>query len=500
MIAALLYFLIFAFLIYKNAFFGLFRDAVISKKQILILFIGKCIAVPVFYWIYEWKYGGVERFDAGLYLKDSEILYQLAFHNTVDFLKLFLGIGEIPSTSDSFTEFLGKTANWDDGVSYRLLFNDNRSVIRLHVLFHFFSFHHYFVHALFSCFIGFVGIFWIYKALRNFFTGKEWYFLLVFCYLPNTWLFSGALLKEPILFFNIGAILLLTNFLFSNNFNVLKKSGFIFLILILIVCLRPQVSFPLWVLYFLFRMVIHYRILYPAFAYVAACIALTTFGAMLFGSVKSISFFQYLNSKQTEFVEVMNGGYFLKDEVKFVYLPHRHDWIKEDSLNGEKRYRIVKDATFHYRLDRDQSIKHICKRNADTTTAYKLIYELIPAQSGFATDTLTLTFKDVATISKSMAYGLFLPLRFNSLVNSIVSLENLVLLFSFLLLLGLIYTRKQKVYLLFILLLTLFFIFLFGFTTPNTGAIVRYRSVIVPFLVSVIIYVSKRSHAPNTVS
>jgi hypothetical protein len=499
-IAAIIYFIVFAFLIYKHAFFGLLDSRYFSRKQLVYVFTAKVLAVPAFYLIYKWKYGGLEQFDAGLYLKDSKILYDLAFHNTGDFLKLFFGFGEPSPLSDSYTGFLAKTANWDEGVSYRLLFNDNRSIIRLHTLLHFISFHEYFVHALFSCFIGFVGIFWIVKSLADLFPGKELKVLLVFCFLPNTWLFSGALLKEPLMLFNLGAIMLLTNALFLSDTTVAKKTLAVFAIMILIVYLRPQMSAPVFFLYTVFRMLKQFKIRFPVFAYVMVCIVMVLFGALVFDSLKSKSLFAYLNNKQTEFVEVMNGGYFLKDEVKFVYLPHRSDWIRMDSSSGKKTYRINQGAQFHYRLDRDQSIKYFCKSNADTLTAYELIYELVPARSGFRSDTLAGTWRDVLTITRSMAYGLFLPLKADSVIDLVVSAENLLLLFSFVLLLMGIYLRKHKLPLVFLLMLALYFIFLFGFTTPNTGAVVRYRSVVMPFLVTALFYGVKPDNQSDSVS
>jgi hypothetical protein len=51
----------------------------------------------------------------------------------------------------------------------------------------------------------------------------------------------------------------------------------------------------------------------------------------------------------------------------------------------------------------------------------------------------------------------------------------------------------------FILLTILFFVFLFGFTTPNTGAVVRYRSVVMPFLVTFMFYGARKYHKSDTV-
>ena len=500
MIPALIYFLLILFFIYRNNFFGLFKDEVIRAKKVVLLFAAKCLAIPVFYLIYQWKYGGIDKFDAGLYLKDSEILYHLAFYNSGDFLKLLFGMGDISPLSESYTQFVAKTANWDEGVSYRLLFNDNRSVIRIHTLIHFVSFHSYFVHALFSCFIGFTGIFWIYRSMADIFKGKEFLFLLTFCFLPNTWLFSGALLKEPLVLFNIGAVMLLINRLMKREDNAVRSFLFVLAIILLIVYLRPQITLPIALLYILFRCVQRFHVRFPSLIYLSVTWIGLVIAAWMFSVIKGKTVSSYLNAKQTEFVEVMNGGYFLKDDVKFVYLPHRPDWLKTDTAGGEYRYRIARGAQFHYRMDANQSIKHVCRQNADTLTRYKMIYELVPARSGFDADTLSGTLRDIKAISNAMAYGLFLPLKFDNLLSLVISAENLLLLFSFIVLILGIYARRNKLPLVFILTLTLFFIFLFGFTTPNTGAVVRYRSVVMPFLVCVLFYANRRTNKSETVS
>ena len=92
---------------------------------------------------------------------------------------------------------------------------------------------------------------------------------------------------------------------------------------------------------------------------------------------------------------------------------------------------------------------------------------------------------------KSVAYGLFLPLKFSSVLDVAVTLEHLLLAFCLVVSLAGVRYKKQKLPVLFFISMVLFFAFLFGFATPNTGAIVRYRSVVMPFLLASAVYILK---------
>lgn len=491
MILTLIYFSILTFLIYRNGFFGIFKDAAISKKYFALAFVIKCLAIPVFYFIYEIKYGGISKFDAGIYLEDAKQIQAIAFDSPLNYLKVLLGWHDESKLTELYQQHIANTTNWDEGLSYRLFFNDNRSVIRLHSLFCFLSFGNYFVHALFSCFLSFIGIALIYRSLKSYFEGKELWLLLCFIVLPNLWLFTGALLKEPLVVFNLGLIFLCIDKIYSTGYSVVKKIGYGVLLLFVCYYLKPQVSVPVAIFFALFRMSERFGGNRKILLYASSLLLLFVLSIFSFRYIKGRGITDFLNIKQREFVEVMNGGYFLKDEVKFVHLPHDSLLLMKIKEGDSLRYSIKAGSTFHYWLDRDQSIKHFCANNADTSTKYTLIYELIPARSGFMIDSLTTGIKGIFPIMKSVAYGLFLPLKFSSVLDVAVTLEHLLLAFCLVVSLAGVRYKKQKLPVLFFISMVLFFAFLFGFATPNTGAIVRYRSVVMPFLLASAVYILK---------
>ncbi|MGZ4099982.1 MAG: hypothetical protein ACXVNM_13935, partial [Bacteroidia bacterium] len=77
MTAFIVYVLIFCWLIYKNDFFGIFKDQHLSKKILLYVFILKILAVPAFYLFFKISYGGITKLDAGKFYADSVVMNNL---------------------------------------------------------------------------------------------------------------------------------------------------------------------------------------------------------------------------------------------------------------------------------------------------------------------------------------------------------------------------------------------------------------------------------------
>ena len=166
MIIGVIYLIIVLYFIRTNAFFGVFRDNSLNHKTISILFLLKALAIPAMYLLYWYLYGGIESFDAGVFYHDSAELNQFAKKHPFEYIKAMLGLQNDESGSFFFEHYIKNTFNWDNGRNTRFFYNDNRVVIRLHSIVHFFAFQSYFVHALFSCFLSFIGIFCLYRSFK----------------------------------------------------------------------------------------------------------------------------------------------------------------------------------------------------------------------------------------------------------------------------------------------------------------------------------------------
>jgi hypothetical protein len=482
-IITILYFLIIVFLIYRNGFFGVIKDKHISSFQFILLFTFKCLAIPVFYWVYQTYYGGLKNFDAGKFFDDSKVINSIAYSHPLEYLKLLFGLQADQEGTFLYENFIKYTANWDEGNSWRLFFNDNRTIIRFHSIIHFISFNTYAVHALVSCFLSFIGTVFIYRSFKQLFVAREFWVLLIFVALPNLWLFSGALLKEPLVIFQLGLIFIFIDRIFQRQNSGFKKLLFLLAICFIGYILKPQVTLPVAMFYFIYKLVISLPFNYKSLIYLALIISTITIVNFAFVPVKKMTMLSFINKKQMEFYDAMKGGIFLKDDKKFVRLPYDQSLIIKDSAASQTTIRIKKGVSYVYWEHHHQKDTLYCSNNSDTSTQYTLAYQLIPARSFYTIEPLTFNSNLFSTIANSVYYGLFYPLKFNSLLNTIVSLENLLnLLCLFIVVIGLI-KADQRIHLVFFLSLVLVFVILIGISTPNVGAIVRYRSVITPFLI-----------------
>jgi hypothetical protein len=485
MIIAAVYLLIILFFIYKNGFFGIFIDKSISPTQFTLFFIFKCLAIPTFYYIYKFQYGGIENYDAGNFLRDSKIINDIFYDSPFEYIKLMLGFQNDSENTELFSKFMSRTNNWDEGISWRLFFNDNRSVLRIHSLIHFISFNSYYVHALVSCLFGYIGIALIYRSLKQYYISKEIWLLGAFIFLPNLWLFSGALLKEPLVLFNIGLIFFLTDRLFEQNYFLLRKLAYLLLLVFIVYYLKPQVTFTIFVLYLLFRSVEVLTRRYKTIWYLGSVIVVIVLVNFSFLIFKDMSMFAFINKKQSEFYDVAKGGIFLKDSSKFVRIAYDKDLVK---VVSDKNFKLKLGVSYYYWEDSHQKDTLFCASNADTLTTYTLIYEIVPGRSGYAISNIQTNFGAVVTIFQSMFRALGFPYNFQSLMNIVVSLEGLFLMLCLVLsIVGAFFVRERNI-LFFLLLSSIFLLVLFGIATPNLGAIVRYRCIITPFIVLSVLY------------
>lgn len=484
MILAGVYLLIILFLIYKNGFFGIFTDKTISQGQFTLFFIFKCLAIPVFYYVYQTQYGGIENYDAGNFLRDSKIINNLFYEHPWTYLKLICCLENDGPGTELYDQFLANTHNWDEGMSWRLLFNDNRSVIRIHSLIQFISFNSYFVHALMSCLLGYIGIGLIYRSLKSFFISKEIWLVGAFIFLPNLWLFSGALLKEPLVLLNIGLVFFLTDRFFDHRYSLFSKFINLLLIAFVVYYLKPQITFTLFCFYLMYKILEIFNLKFKEIWFLCSAILVVIVINFSFLMFKNMSMLSFINKKQSEFYDVARGGIFLKDSTKFVRVSYDPKRLTEEKGS----YKIKAGTPFYYWKDANQKDTLYCAANTDTTTMYKMIYQIVPARSGYSISPLQANFSTIGTVFIGFFRSLGFPFGFNGFMSVVVSLEGVFLTLCFLVsLVGIFFVRNKTILLVFMFSSTLLFI-LFGIATPNLGAIVRYRSVISPFIILSVLY------------
>ncbi len=499
MIAAAIYLLIILFLIYKNNFFGLLKDEQINSKTFTLLFLLKALAIPAFYLVYKKMYGGLEKFDAGKFYTDATILNDYARADFGGYLKVLFGFQDESPGTLLFDNYIVNTTNWDNGRLKDFLYNDNRIVIRFHSLIHFIAFNSYHVHALISCLLSFIGINYIYRSIKDYFLGKELFVLLILCFLPALWFYTGAVLKEGLAIFVLGCMLYQIKKVSSSKISFSKVCGLLTLLFISLV-LKPYLLFFAAIYFFAFFILasskkIKYRSIFLISIITVAFILLNGLSVL----IKKRSLLEAAITHQRIFADASKGGIFLLDSVKFVRLEFDSTLVKKIE-NKPNYFTIKKNAPYIYWEHTHQQDTLFSSANTDTITQYKLVYQLPKSGSNIFIDYDSLNI--VSLGASCLYYSLLHPFFFNSksLLQHLASIENLFIVVSlFIFFIGLIKNKKDRFPAIALVVFALLLCLLIGLTTPNSGAIFRYRSPAVVFILLAALYylpVSKNNDPP----
>lgn len=497
MISFIIYLLLLLSLIYYNGFFRLFSDDIISKKQWTLLFLGKALAVPIFYFIYTKLYGGIEKFDTGKFHNDARVLSDLARTDVGFFIKLLFGFQDDTPGSSDYLKAVKATYNWDNGTLKDYLYNDNRIVIRVHMLLNFITFGSYLTHALFNCFLSFIGILFLYKTFKVWFREKEFMLVLILCFFPSLWFYTGALLKEGITLLVMGCSLYALKSVVTHT--VSAKSVLVLLIcIILCFLLKPYLLvYALVVFSLFFGLQVSQKIKYKSLVFILL-MALFTFLANLISiQAKGRSLPEAAMEHHRRFVGMTKGGIFLTGKGDYVRLKNDTGLVIKQKDKSDV-YKIRKNASFMYWKGSNRVDTFYCKNNSDTLSEYQLVYIIPESQSNIDVSLVN----PLHTVLSSLYYTLFYPTPFQAknLLQGLASIENVIILVALLLVVyGLLKDSKSR----FLPLVFLFFAcslcVLIGITAPNSGAIFRYRGPALLFVLLSALYYSKgfKKQSPN---
>lgn len=201
-ILTIIYFVVFYVLIKYLSFF--------KKAGVSPLFLGGILAIKflvslVLFYIYTNHYPNRTEADIFKYFDDSKIVYQSVYESPFDFVQLMT---EYKIDNDHFFEsYLQKMNNWDRMYDTNV-YNDSRTIIKFNALFRFFSFGEFHVHSLFFCFLSLIGTVSLYRVVTKLFNNGKSLLLILLFLLPSILLWSSGVLKESILIFALGLLLL----------------------------------------------------------------------------------------------------------------------------------------------------------------------------------------------------------------------------------------------------------------------------------------------------
>lgn len=183
----------------------------LSKKNISALFILKIIAGLALWAIYTFYYTDRSTADIYKYFDDSKILSDALWTNPSDYFKLISGIG---NKTPAFDHYYSEMHYWARKIDSNI-YNDSHTIIRFNALVRLFSFGYYNVHTVVICFLSLTGLTAIYKTFIPHLRDKQRELILAVFLLPSVLFWGSGVLKEGLIFFALGLLIYYSNKLFS---------------------------------------------------------------------------------------------------------------------------------------------------------------------------------------------------------------------------------------------------------------------------------------------
>lgn len=192
-----------------------FFQSSIPKSWIWTALSLKLTAAIILTGIYTYHYQDRSTADIYKYYDDALALKKAHQNQPLLFWETFL---PEQMQTEAFQKSLSKTLHWD--LSSTFFLNDNRTLIRLNYLLLHLSGGLYFFHLLIFCILSFLGSFALFKFFSSISQLPTKILFLAIFGIPSVLFWSSAMLKESLLLFNMGFLLLSAKKLFLDG----KKS------------------------------------------------------------------------------------------------------------------------------------------------------------------------------------------------------------------------------------------------------------------------------------
>lgn len=163
-------------------------------------FMAKVLAGTALGWIYFHHYQDPTTSDTIKFFNDSGILFDSLRENPKHFLQMLTGIGGKDPALQPYYVKMNAWLNTD------VLFNDNKTIIRLNTVFRFFSLGHYYVHVVLINVLSFTGLIALYRLFTVHL--KKYHRMLFFgiFFLPSILFWGSGVLKDGIVLFALGVL------------------------------------------------------------------------------------------------------------------------------------------------------------------------------------------------------------------------------------------------------------------------------------------------------
>ena len=199
----------------------LFKKFSIPRSWFIWAFFVKLIAGAALFYVYTFYYSDRSKADIYKYFDDGKIMYESIFSNPTHYFQMVLGIHNDNPLFDNL--YYSKMNNW-----YRMYetvtYNDSHTMIRLHAILFLFSGGYFSLHHLFFIIMSFVGFLLLFFALSILFPQMQKIIFLVTFFIPSVVFWSSGALKESVLMFAMGLNLFSLVSILTQKQDQMKKS------------------------------------------------------------------------------------------------------------------------------------------------------------------------------------------------------------------------------------------------------------------------------------
>lgn len=155
--------------------------------------------------IYTYYYTDRATADIFKYFDDSKMLFDTIKSKPIDFFQLLLGLD---FNTEYFQAHYYSKLNYWSRTNTSNFISDSHLITRLNMFIRLFSFGYYQVHNVVINFISLFGLIAIYKAFQSFFLSQKKLLFGIICFIPSVLFWGSGLLKESIVIFALGFLLL----------------------------------------------------------------------------------------------------------------------------------------------------------------------------------------------------------------------------------------------------------------------------------------------------
>lgn len=430
------------------------------------VFVIHVLAGLAFLYVYTYIEGdGVLSQDAGAYMEESKILQNVFFESPLDYFKLLLGFGD----TDLLTQqYLLDTNHWDIGS--QAISNESRNMIRFHSVLQFVSFDQPVIHVLFMSMFSTLSSLYLFRVLSTRTSVSPFATIALLTFLPNVLFWSNGILKEPLYLFGFSLILFS---LFTEKGGYRSWISFtIGIILLLLFKLHfliiVLIGMGIWQLSGLFR---KKKILWTVVSSLTAVILIFSISDSLRTKITNT-----VSRKQFDFKNISQGGLHADTDSCFYYFAQ--DQLGELMIDGDSVN--VKEEVHALRLGYNQLWPPDTVNLSPQSGKWKIHFMRPKSDSFFELGDINNSFSDLLLlIPEALTNSFFRPF-FNEpggLFKWVSILEWLFVWVLFIISLKWFTMMNTKSKEMFIFLGTVIILsaLLIGWTTPVSGAIVRYR-------------------------